>query len=80
MIQMCLIHWGRVTHICVSKLSIIDTDNGLSPGRRQATIWTNAGMLLMGSLETHFNNMRKRRGGCGENKYVGRRFIVPTAK
>ena len=36
-----LIHWGRVTHICVSKLTIIGPDNGLSPGRRQAIVWTN---------------------------------------
>ena len=33
-----LIHWGRVTHICVGKLTIINSDNGLSPGRRQAII------------------------------------------
>ena len=33
-----LTHWGRVTHICVSKLTIIGSDNGLSPGRRQANI------------------------------------------
>ena len=33
-----LTHWGRVTHICVSKLTIIGPDNGLSPGRRQAII------------------------------------------
>ena len=26
-------HWGRVTHICVSNLTIIGSDNGLSPGR-----------------------------------------------
>ena len=26
-------HWGRVTHICVGKLFIIGSDNGLSPGR-----------------------------------------------
>ena len=39
-----LTHWGRVTHICVSNLTIIDSDNGLSPGRRQAIIWTNAGI------------------------------------
>ena len=31
-------HWGRVTHICISKLTIIGSDNGLSPGRRQAII------------------------------------------
>ena len=33
-----LTHWGRVTQICVSKLSILGSDNGLSPGRRQAII------------------------------------------
>ena len=26
-----LTHWGRVTHICVVKLTIIASDNGLSP-------------------------------------------------
>ena len=35
-----LTHWGRVTHICVSNLTIIGSDNGLSPGRRQAIIGT----------------------------------------
>ena len=30
--------------------AIIGSDNGLSPGRRQAIIWTNAGILLIGSL------------------------------
>ena len=29
-----LTHWGRVTHICVCKLTIIDSDNGLSPGAK----------------------------------------------
>ena len=28
----CLTHWGRVMHICVSKLAFIGSDNGLSPG------------------------------------------------
>ena len=46
-----LTHWGRVRHICVSKLTIIGSDNGLSPDRRQAIIWTNAGILLIGPLE-----------------------------
>ena len=35
-------HWDRVTHTCVSKIVIIVSDNGMSPGRRQAGIWTNA--------------------------------------
>ena len=49
-----LTDWGRVTHICVSKLNIIGSDNGLSPGRRQAIIWTNAGILLIWTLRTNF--------------------------
>ena len=44
-------------HICVGKLTIIGSDNGLSPGRRQAIIWTNAGMLLIGPLGTNFNEI-----------------------
>ena len=52
-----LTHWGRVTHICVSKLTIIGSDNGLSPGRRQAIIWTNAGILLIGPLGTNFSKI-----------------------
>ena len=45
-----LTHWGRMTHICISTLTIIGSDNGLSPRRRQAIIWTNAGILLIGPL------------------------------
>ena len=48
-------HWGRVTHICVGKLTIIGSDNGLSPDRRQAIIWTNARILLIGPLGTNFS-------------------------
>ena len=44
-------------HICVNKLTITGSDNGLSPGRRQAIIWTNAGILLIGSLGTKFNEI-----------------------
>ena len=50
-----LTHWGRVTHICVSILTITGLDNGLSPGRRQAIIWTNAGILLIGPIGTNFS-------------------------
>ena len=52
-----LTHWGRVTHICISNLSIIGSDNGLSPDRRQAIIWTNAGILLIGPLGTNFSEI-----------------------
>ena len=40
-------------HICVGKLTIIGSDNGLSPGRRQAIIRTNAGILLIRTLGTN---------------------------
>ena len=50
-----LTHWGRVTHICVSDLTSIGSDNGLSPGRRQAIIRTNAGILLLTPLGTNFS-------------------------
>ena len=52
-----LTHWGRVTHICVGNLTIIGSDNGLSPGRRQAITWTNVGILLIGHLGTNFSEM-----------------------
>ena len=39
-----------LTHICVGNLTIIGSDNGLSPYRRQAIIWTNAGIVLIGPL------------------------------
>ena len=47
-----LTHWGRVTHMCVSRLTTIGSYNGLSPDRRQAIIWNNAGILLVGPLGT----------------------------
>ena len=46
-----------MTHICVSKLTIIGSDNGLSPDRRQAIIWTNAGTLLIGPLGTNLSEI-----------------------
>ena len=52
-----LTHWGRVTHICISKLTIIGSYNGLSPGRYQAIIWTNAGILLIGPLRINFSEI-----------------------
>ena len=50
-------HWGRVTHICVGKLNNIGSDNGMSPGRHQAIIWTNTRILLIASLGTNFNEI-----------------------
>ena len=52
-----LTHRGRVTHICVGKLIIIASDNGLSPGRHQGIIWNNAGILSIGLLGTNFSEI-----------------------
>ena len=40
-----------------SKLTIIGPDNGLPPCQRQAIIWTNAGILLIGQLGTNFSDI-----------------------
>ena len=45
--ELSLTHWGRVTYKCISTLTIIGSDNGLSPGQCKAIIWTNAGILLI---------------------------------
>ena len=47
-------HWGWVMHTSVGNLTITGSDNGLSPGRRQAIIWTNTGILLIGPIRTNF--------------------------
>ena len=52
-----LAHLGRVTVVCVAKLTIIGSDNGLSSGRHQAVIWTNAWILLIGPLGTSFSDI-----------------------
>ena len=41
----------------LSQLTSIGSDNSLSPGRRQAIIWTNAGILLIRPLGTSFNEI-----------------------
>ena len=50
-------HKSRVTHVCISKPTTIGSDNGLSPNRHQAIIWTNAGILLSGHWGTNFNKI-----------------------
>ena len=41
-----------MAHIWVGNPTITSSNNGLSPGRRQAIIWTNAGVLLIGPSGT----------------------------
>ena len=52
-----LTHLPLVLHICVSRLTIIGWDNGLSPIRRQAIIYSNAGLLLIGHLGTNISEI-----------------------
>ena len=52
-----LIHLSRVKHICVGNLTIIGSDNGLSPDRRQAITWTSVGLLLIAPLGTNFSEI-----------------------
>ena len=42
----------RIYDICVNELNSIGSDDVLSSGRRQAIVWTNAGILLIGPLGT----------------------------
>ena len=46
-----------MTHICVSNLNIMGSDNGLLPGWHQGIIWTNAGILLIGPLGRNFGGI-----------------------
>ena len=52
-----LTHWCLVMHICVGKLTIIGSDHGLAQSRRQASIWTNAEILLTDPLGTNLSEI-----------------------
>ena len=60
MIEVELLRWGinSLRPSDAYKLTIIGSNNGLSPGRHQAIIWTNAGMLLIGALGTNVSEIR----------------------
>ena len=71
-----LTHWGQVMHICVNKLTIIGSDNGLSPGQYQAIIWTNVGLLLIGPLETNYNEILSKIYIFSSNAFENVRKLV----
>ena len=52
-----LTHWGRLTQKCLINLTTIVSDNGLSPVRHQAIIWTNGGIFLIWPLEINFDEI-----------------------
>ena len=67
-----LTHWAWVTHKCFRNPTIIVSDNGLSPSKCQAIIWTNAGILLNQPLVNYLSkfiyfNSRK----CTPNGRLG---------
>ena len=51
-----LTNWRRVTHICVSKFTIIGTDIGSAPVRHQAIIWTNVELMLIRPMGNRSRN------------------------
>ena len=55
---------GRVTHICVSKLNTIGSDNGLSPWRRQAITWTKCWDIV------NWTRKKKLQGNLNRNSYI----------
>ena len=65
-----LAHWDRVTHICVSKVTI-------KIRWRQAIIWTSAGILLIGPSGTNFSEMSIEIITCSIKKM---RLKVSSAK
>ena len=74
-----LTQWGRVTHICVGNLAIIGSDNGLSPRRCQAIIWTNAEILLIeplagNKLQWNLNRNLLKRCNIVKKKFGHRPF------
>ena len=56
---MCIVYLleNKTTTTTTSKLTIIGSDDGLSPGRCQAIIWTNAGIFLIGPLGANFGEI-----------------------
>ena len=52
-----LTHWGLVMDICICKLTIIVSDNGLSPGWQQAHILTSAEILSVEPLGTNLSEI-----------------------
>ena len=54
-------HFSNTTlthpHLCVSKLTVVEADDGLSLARHQAIIWISAEILLIGHLRTNFSEI-----------------------
>ena len=66
-----------MTHICLCKLIIVVSDNDLSPGRHQAIISTNAGILFILNLGTNFSEILSEVHTFSFNKMY---LKIPSAK
>ena len=71
-----LTHWGRVTHMSVSKLTIIGSDNGLSPDWRQAIIWTNPGTFSLKKMRLKVSSAKRRPFCLGLNVLTWQQKLV----
>ena len=48
-----------VMHVCINNLTVIGSDNGLSPARHQDIIWIKAGILLTQTLGINYSEILK---------------------
>ena len=49
-----------MTHTCVSNLTVIGSDNGMSPGRRQAIIWSKFIHFLLKKTHLRLSSAKRR--------------------
>ena len=52
-----LTHWCRLMDTYINKLTITGSGNALLPDRHKAFTWTNAEILLIGTLGTNFSDI-----------------------
>ena len=62
--------WGRQTQICIGTFTIIRSVNGLSPGRRQAIIRSNAEMFVIGHLGRNLREIQLKFINCHSGKCI----------
>ena len=58
-----------MTYIYADNPTLVGSDNGFSPGRRQAIIWTNDGILFIRPFGTQWNFNRHLQISNQENAY-----------
>ena len=74
-----LTQWGQVTHIRISDLNIIGSDNDLAPNWCQAIILTNAGSFSIEPLRTNFSEILIKDTNLSIHKNASENIICETA-